>query len=56
MHWKLFATIAAAVIVAAVVAYLIIQWLRSLEMPQLCVAGDRREIGFGAMMKADAAA
>ncbi len=48
MHWKLFATIVAA----AVVAYLIIRWLRScLDVPQLALATPKREIGFAAMMK-----
>jgi hypothetical protein len=56
MHWKLFATIAAAVVVAAVVAYLIIRWLRSFEMPQLSGTGPKREIGFAAMMKQPAPA
>jgi hypothetical protein len=51
MHWKLFATIAAAVAAAAVVSYLIIRWLHSSAMPQLAVAGPKREIGFAAMMK-----
>ncbi len=48
MHWKLFATIVAA----AVVAYLIIRWLRScLDAPRLSISTPRREIGFAAMMK-----
>jgi hypothetical protein len=48
MHWKLFATIVAA----AVVAYLIIRWLRScLDAPQFAIATPKREIGFAAVMK-----
>jgi hypothetical protein len=51
MHWKLFATIAAAVVAAAVISYLIIRWLHSSAMPQLAGVGPKREIGFAAMMK-----
>ena len=48
MHWKLFATIVAA----AVVAYLIIRWLRfCMGASQLSFPGPEREIGFAAIMK-----
>jgi hypothetical protein len=37
---------------AAVVAYLIIRWLRScLDAPQLALATPKRELGFAATMK-----
>jgi hypothetical protein len=54
MHTKLFITIAAAVVVAAVVSYIIIEWLRSQsDVQQLAVSAPKGEIGFAALMKKD---
>jgi hypothetical protein len=54
MHWKLFATIAGAVVVAAVLSYVIIGRLRShRDVPQLAVSAPKGEIGFAALMKKD---
>ena len=47
MNWKLFFTLVGA----AVVSYLIIRWLRKLEMPAFSQQGTRHEIGFAAIAK-----